>query len=73
VDEIDFNMYYAAESAADETAELEEIGSSDLNFILKEMLEDGGIEMGYEGNRIVRKYSNPEEVNIKDKTHRNGK
>ena len=73
VDEIDFNMYYAAESAADETAELEEIGSSDLNFILKEMLENGGIEMGYEGNRIVRKYSNPEEVNIKDKTHRNGK
>jgi hypothetical protein len=73
VDEIDFNMFYAASSAADETAELEEIGSSDLNFILKEMLEDGGIEMGYEGNRIVRKYSNPEEVNIKDKTHRNGK
>jgi len=73
VDEMDINMFYAASSAADETAELEEMGSSDMNFILKGMLENAGIEMGYEGNRIVRKYSNPEEVNIKDKTHRNGK
>jgi hypothetical protein len=73
VDEMDINVFYAASSAADETAELEEIGSSDMNFILKGMLENAGIEMGYEGNRIVRKYSNPEEVNIKDKTHRNGK
>lgn len=73
LDEINSDIIYSAEEKADESAEMEEIGSSDTNILIHTMLRNAGIEMDYEGNRMVRKYTTPEEANIKSSTHKNEK
>jgi hypothetical protein len=73
LDEVNSEIIYSAEEKADDSAYMEEIGSSDTNIMIHSMLRNAGIEMDYEGGRIVRKYSTPEEANIKSSTHKNEK